>query len=61
MPNERHNKMPSKGGFPTGQRGPDQSAMNEKTPDWPGVPGKTQKDRSGGTKKCKCWAKSEGI
>jgi len=61
MPNKRHNKMPSKGGFSTGQRGPTVTAMPEREPPFGGVPGNTQKDRSGGTPKCKCFHKSIGI
>lgn len=53
--------MPSKGGGPTGQRASKDAPMPMKNPQWGGLPGKTQPDRSGGTKKCKCWAKSEGI
>lgn len=61
MPNKIHNPMPSKGGFPTGQRASKDAPMPMKEPTWGGLPGKTQPDRSGGTKKCKCFAKSEGI
>lgn len=66
MPNKYYNNMhganvSGKQGAPTGQRGGSQ-AMPEKTVNWPDLPGKTQpKDRSGGTKKCKCHTVSKGI
>ena len=37
------------------------SSLNEKTAAWPSLPGKSGPDRSGGVKKLKVCAKSEGL
>lgn len=62
MPNPRWRKITKRAGPPTGQGGGPKPQFDEKTANWPGVPGKTQpRDRSGGTKKVKQSVKSEGI
>jgi hypothetical protein len=46
----------------TGKRGAKDTNMNERTANWPGPPGPTQpRDRSGGVKRVKQSAKSEGL
>jgi hypothetical protein len=46
---------------PKGKAGSDSSTINEKTADWPGLPGKAGPDRSQGVPKLKQSPKSEGI
>jgi hypothetical protein len=61
MPNKRFSKFPAKGPK-TGERGKHADRMPEKTASWGGLPGKAQpQDRSGGTKRLKVYAKSEGL
>jgi hypothetical protein len=51
----------SSGSAPTPGSKSRESTVNEKTAAWPGLPGKSGPDRSGGVKKVKAYAKSEGI
>jgi hypothetical protein len=47
---------------PTQKHGQDRSAVKRiRTMNWPGVPGRTGKDRSAGVKRVKGHAASEGI
>lgn len=62
MPNKNFNNV--HGGFPsqgpsTGKSG-SSSSVPMRCPDWPGVIGKTQKDRSNGVKKI-AYVKSVGL
>jgi len=62
MPNPRYAKGPSQ--KPPGNSGASGLGANlvEKSPNWPGVPGKTQpRDRSAGVRKVKQSPKSVGI
>jgi len=55
-------KAPGKNTPSVNHRGTDSQPMPERTANWPGLPGGTQKkDRGGGVKKCKCHPSSEGI
>jgi hypothetical protein len=66
MPNKYHGNLTGNGKFSGGSNkdsrgGSSPSSMPEKTASWPGLPGKTGPDRSGGVKKLKVHPKSEGM
>ena len=62
MANRRHHPRNTKPGASNDQSGGTFKPFKESTAAWPSVPGKTQsRDRSGGTKKVKQSAKSEGV
>ena len=68
MANRFHNsqvspkKAPGKAGKHVNHRGSDTQPMPERTANWPGLPGGTQKkDRGGGVKKVKQHPSSQGI
>lgn len=46
---------------PGGKRTGPQGSVNEKSINWPGLPGKSGPNRSAGVKKAKVYAKSEGL
>lgn len=52
MPNPNYSKMTSagKGALNKAMGSPPSEAMNEKTANWPGLPGKGSPDRSAGVK-----------
>lgn len=59
---ERMDTTPPGGGRKTGVKGPKKKGMKIKPGFKTGVPGKTQPaDRSGGTKRAKVYADSEGL
>ncbi len=61
MPNKRFEKFPSSGHKNTAP-GKHRDSFPIKTASWGALPGKTQpRDRSGGDRKIKTYAKSEGI
>lgn len=58
-------RPPSKSGkgapLPAEGRSPAGAPMPEKSPNWPGLPGKSGPDRSAGVKRAKVYPKSQGI
>jgi len=56
-----HNKRTGSKAPPTGVRMKGEPSIKEGAPNWPGLPGKSGPDRSGGTKKIKTHAVSKGI
>ena len=61
MANKRHNDMTVDGGVPTNVKAGTTGSVNEKSINWPGLPGKSGPDRSAGTKKPKTSNVSKGV
>ncbi len=60
MPNPDAQNLNQPKKFTRAKAGP-AGAVNERTANWPGLPGKSGPNRSAGVKKVKIHAKSEGL
>ncbi len=61
MANKFHAKKNSIKPPSTGESGTRKDKVDEKTANWPGLPGKSGPNRSNGVRKVKTHAKSEGV
>jgi hypothetical protein len=65
MPNpdygEFHKELGNKAKSSPPKKGGKGAGVNEKTANWPGLPGKEGPDRSNGVYKCKTYPTSKGI